>query len=190
MIGATVLLHGITLARFCANSFLVTGFIMVQAVMLRGAVSVRPTAAKAAGRPRAVVARPALGAARPCPAPRVTTPRTAQLGVSSRRLLRSVSVSASAEEKSAISLDWKEGDPTNYTLGILGDLHVDPRDLDHTYEGREHMKAILTSSPNPFLVSLGDLGESKDCTESKQLYAGTTDCFKLVREYLDGFETK
>merc|ERR1719327_2525872 len=41
---------------------------------------------------------------------------------------------------------------------------------------------------NPdFVVSLGDLGESKDCTESKQLYAGTTECFKLVREYFDGF---
>ena len=39
-----------------------------------------------------------------------------------------------------------------------------------------------------FLVSLGDLGESKDCTESKQLYAGTTECFKLVRDYFDGFE--
>ena len=41
---------------------------------------------------------------------------------------------------------------------------------------------------NPdFVVSLGDLGESKDCTESKQLYAGTTPCFKLVRDYFDGF---
>ena len=40
---------------------------------------------------------------------------------------------------------------------------------------------------NPdFLVSLGDLGESKDCTETKQLYAGTTECFKLVRDYFDG----
>ena len=70
-----------------------------------------------------------------------------------------------------------------YRVAILGDLHVDPRDLDHTMEGREHMKAH-----NPdFVVSLGDLGESKDCTESKQLYAGTTPCFKLVRDYFDGF---
>ena len=36
-------------------------------------------------------------------------------------------------------------------------------------------------------VSLGDVGESKDCTQTKQLYAGTTACFKLVREFLDGF---
>ena len=60
---------------------------------------------------------------------------------------------------------------------------MDPRDTEHLLEGREHMKAT-----NPdFLVSLGDLGESKDCTETKQLYAGTTECFKLVRDYFDGF---
>jgi len=52
------------------------------------------------------------------------------------------------------------------------------------------MKSILKASPNPFLVSLGDLGESKDCTGSGSLYAGTTECFTLVREFLDGFETK
>jgi len=70
-----------------------------------------------------------------------------------------------------------------YTIAIFGDLHVDPRDTEHLMEGREHMKAT-----NPdFLVSLGDLGESKDCTETKQLYAGTTECFKLVRDYFDGF---
>jgi hypothetical protein len=37
-------------------------------------------------------------------------------------------------------------------------------------------------------VSLGDLGESKDCNETKQLFSGTTPCFNLVREFLDGFE--
>lgn len=85
---------------------------------------------------------------------------------------------------------FEENDPSNFTIAILGDLHIDPRDLAHTYEGRDHMNAILKDAPNPFLVSLGDLGESKDCTESKQLYAGTTDCFKLVRDYLDGFVSK
>jgi len=77
-----------------------------------------------------------------------------------------------------------------FNLAILGDLHVDPRDLAHTLEGRDHFKAVMKDKPNPFLVSLGDLGESKDCTQTKQLYAGTSDCFKLVREYLDGFEVK
>jgi len=80
-------------------------------------------------------------------------------------------------------------DPSAYTVAILGDLHIDPRDLDHTFEGREHMKKALDESAtsNKFLVSLGDLGESKDCTETKQLFSGTTPCFQLAREILDGF---
>ena len=47
--------------------------------------------------------------------------------------------------------------------------------------------AIHPSNPPFAQVSLGDVGESKDCTQTKQLYAGTSECFKLVREYLDGF---
>jgi len=74
-----------------------------------------------------------------------------------------------------------------YTLAILGDLHLDPRDLDQSYEGRGHMKAILDEGPNPFVVSLGDLGESKDCTQTQQLFSGTSECFKLTREFFDGF---
>jgi hypothetical protein len=34
-------------------------------------------------------------------------------------------------------------DPTAFALGILGDLHMDPRDLEHSFEGREHIKAVL-----------------------------------------------
>lgn len=81
-------------------------------------------------------------------------------------------------------------DPTSFAVGILGDLHIDPRDMEHTYEGREHVKKTLEGYPRTFLVSLGDLGESKDCTQTKQLFSGTTPCFKLAREYLDGFGTK
>jgi len=83
-------------------------------------------------------------------------------------------------------------DPTAYTVGILGDLHLDPRDMEHTYEGRDHMKKVLETEglKNKFLVSLGDLGESKDCTQTKQLFAGTTPCFNLAREYFDGFGVK
>ena len=81
-----------------------------------------------------------------------------------------VKVSATAvTEPTKLVMD--PNDPTNYTVAILGDLHIDPRDTEHSYEGRDHVKAILDAAPNPFLVSLGDLGESKDCTETKQLYA-------------------
>jgi len=103
---------------------------------------------------------------------------------------RARTLTVRAKESDEIpSLDWDPTDPAAYTIGILGDLHVDPRDLEHTMEGREHMKSHLKDAPNKFLVSLGDLGESKDCTQTQQLYAGTTDCFNLVRDYLDGFET-
>jgi len=39
-------------------------------------------------------------------------------------------------------------------------------------------------------VSLGDLGESKDCTGSGSLFAGTTECHKLAAEYLNGYGEK
>ena len=63
-----------------------------------------------------------------------------------------------------------DASPTLYTLGIVGDLHLDPRTMDDHYEGRGHIKAALDEADhNQFIVSLGDLGESKDCTETKQL---------------------
>jgi len=75
-----------------------------------------------------------------------------------------------------------------FTLAILGDLHLDPRDLDHSYEGREHFKQIFAETDSSkFVVSLGDLGESKDCTGSGSLFAGTSECFDLARDFLDGF---
>ena len=65
---------------------------------------------------------------------------------------------------------------------------MDPRDLDHSYEGRSHFKEIFDSADTEkFVVSLGDLGESKDCTGSGSLFAGTSECFKLCRDFLDGF---
>lgn len=60
--------------------------------------------------------------------------------------------------------------------------------VDH-YEAREHFTKILKERPGPHscVVSLGDIGESKSVDETKQLFSGTSGCFKLVREYLDGF---
>ncbi len=105
-------------------------------------------------------------------------------------------------------------DDSAFTLAILGDLHLDPRDLgtpapgqpvrwhawsarltacmlraDDSYTGREHFRSIIADAPRPFTVSLGDLGESKDCTQTQQLFSGTTPCFELARDYLDGFGT-
>ena len=67
-------------------------------------------------------------------------------------------------------------------------LQLDPRDLDHSFEGREHFKEIFKATEgNKFVCSLGDLGESKDCTGSGSLFAGTSECFTLTRDFLDGF---
>ena len=50
-----------------------------------------------------------------------------------------------------------------YTIGILGDLHLDPRFMDDHLEGREHFEPIFNGGTrsNSVVVSLGDLGESK-----------------------------
>lgn len=79
-----------------------------------------------------------------------------------------------------------------FTIAILGDLHLDPRYmLDHE-KGRDHFMPIVTDGgvprKNTAVVSLGDLGESKSVDETKQLFAGTSKCFKLAREYLDGYK--
>jgi hypothetical protein len=89
--------------------------------------------------------------------------------------------SAPAARVAAATMAHDLSDPHAFTLGVLGDLHMDPRDLDDSFLGREHIKAVLDTSPRPFVASLGDLGESKDCTQTQQLFSGTTPCFELVR---------
>ena len=71
------------------------------------------------------------------------------------------------------------------------DPQLDPRDLDHSFEGREHFKKIFAETDtSKFVVSLGDLGESKDCTGSGSLFAGTSECFDLAGDYLRGYGEK
>ena len=76
-----------------------------------------------------------------------------------------------------------------YTVAILGDLHLDPRFMDDHIEGRKHfLENVFKGGKNECVVSLGDLGESKAVWEgSAELFAGTTKCFELSRDYLDGF---
>ena len=47
----------------------------------------------------------------------------------------------------------------------LGDLHMDPRDLEHSFEGREHVKAVLANEENTFVVGAQQLSyfASKCC---------------------------
>ena len=83
----------------------------------------------------------------------------------------------------------------SFTIAILGDLHLDPRYMEDHTVGREHFLPLLTGKDGlpkkkSCVVSLGDLGESKSVrpAETKELFAGTSECFKLARDYLDGFK--
>jgi len=76
-----------------------------------------------------------------------------------------------------------------FTVAILGDLHLDPRYMEDHVNGREHFRPILEDGkrPNSCVVSLGDLGESKSVDQTKQLFAGTSACFKLSSDYLKSY---
>jgi len=93
--------------------------------------------------------------------------------------------------------DKYRDDPTAFTIGILGDLHIDPRKFDDYDTGRSHFLPIFDAAKsthppsNVALVSLGDLGESKNCdhnpTMPTELYAGTTLCHETAAEFLGSF---
>ena len=59
------------------------------------------------------------------------------------------------------------GSPDEFVVGVLGDLHMDPRKMEDYEMGRGHWLPILEEGKaqcgdsNVALVSLGDLGESK-----------------------------
>lgn len=122
------------------------------------------------------------------------------------RRLRDISSGGSMSLRSQkMEGDWSQGmfpdlealenDPTAFRVGILGDLHIDPRKLDEYDEGRAHWIPILEEAKekhgNVALVSLGDLGESKNCGQNPdlpaELFAGTTICHEIASEYLGSF---
>jgi hypothetical protein len=81
-----------------------------------------------------------------------------------------------------------------FTVGILGDLHMDPRFMEDYETGRRHWLPIFKQAKekhgNVALVSLGDLGESKSVRpkETSELFAGTTACHELAAGYLGSFD--
>lgn len=80
-----------------------------------------------------------------------------------------------------------------FTVAVLGDLHMDPRKMEDYEIGRQQFIPILDEAKskhgNVALVSLGDLGESKSVRpdETSELFAGTTECHELAAEYLGSF---
>jgi hypothetical protein len=88
-----------------------------------------------------------------------------------------------------------EQDPTAFSVAILGDLHIDPRKMEDYEMGREQWLQVFENerktTKNIALMSLGDLGESKNCDHNElnpaELFAGTTLCHELAAEYLGSF---
>jgi hypothetical protein len=82
----------------------------------------------------------------------------------------------------------------DYAVGILGDLHMDPRILDEYILGRDQLydALMLHVGAQHVLVSLGDLGETKPCGHNpnnpSELYSGTSQCHELAAEYLQSFQ--
>lgn len=110
---------------------------------------------------------------------------------------RSQNLDADVWLEKAVQATMDEGgfDESSFLVGILGDLHIDPRKLDEYSEGRNHFLPIFERAKeahgNVALVSLGDLGESKNCDHNEanpsELFAGTTLCHEMAAEFLRGF---
>lgn len=111
--------------------------------------------------------------------PSVSLAFTAPLGSFVRGKVSSVSVSSSSTDE--------------FTVGVLGDLHIDPRFFEDYETGREQWKKVLedpkSTHGNVAIVSLGDLGESKSIRpkDTSELFAGTTECHEMAAEFLGSF---
>ena len=70
-------------------------------------------------------------------------------------------------------------DKKEFSIGVLGDLHLDEGDMALHNIGRDQMAKFLEGAVNPHLVSLGDLGAYGS--------AGTTKSFEFSKEYLGSF---
>lgn len=92
---------------------------------------------------------------------------------------------------SASSTSLNSGD--EFVVGVLGDLHIDPRKMEDYETGRGHFLPIIEEAKSKGvsagLVSLGDLGESKSVRpdETSELFAGTTECHEMAAGFLGSF---
>ena len=82
---------------------------------------------------------------------------------------------------------------SEFLVGVLGDLHIDPRKMEDYETGRSQWLPIFEEAKgehgNVAIVSLGDLGESKSVRpeETAELFAGTTECHEIAAEFLNSF---
>jgi hypothetical protein len=88
-------------------------------------------------------------------------------------------------------------DPYSFIVPILGDLHIDPRKMEDYEIGRKQILSVIKDAKakvgdnNVAVVSLGDLGESKNCDHNPdnpfELFAGTTKCHEMAADFLGSF---
>lgn len=82
-----------------------------------------------------------------------------------------------------------------FCVGVLGDLHIDPRKMEDYEVGRSQWLPIIDEAKaahgNVAVCSLGDLGESKNCDHNpanpSELFAGTTICHETAADFLGSF---
>eukprot|EP00526_Cylindrotheca_closterium_P006514 CAMPEP_0113633518 /NCGR_PEP_ID=MMETSP0017_2-20120614/17444_1 /TAXON_ID=2856 /ORGANISM="Cylindrotheca closterium" /LENGTH=605 /DNA_ID=CAMNT_0000544161 /DNA_START=181 /DNA_END=1998 /DNA_ORIENTATION=+ /assembly_acc=CAM_ASM_000147 len=107
---------------------------------------------------------------------------------------RSQLVDANQWLEAAVKSTLDEGgfDDSSFLVGILGDLHIDPRKMEDYEDGKNDWKPIFEAAKeahgNTCVVSLGDLGESKNCDHNEvnpsELFAGTTLCHEMAADFL------
>jgi len=109
--------------------------------------------------------------------------------------LRSFGLSRASRAGGARGLAKMASD--EFVVGVLGDLHIDPRKMEDYETGRAHWLPIVEEAKakcgdtNVAMVSLGDLGESKNCDHNpandQELFAGTTLCHEMAADFLGSF---
>ena len=124
---------------------------------------------------------------------RTTTTTSLGVGVGGSYLdsLSSTSNTGGSSSSSTTLVNGDGAAGSEFLVGVLGDLHIDPRKMEDYERGRQHWKQIFDQAKAQgiaatALVSLGDLGESKSVRphETTELFAGTTECHMLAAEYL------
>lgn len=116
-----------------------------------------------------------------------------RLVIASAILIGHAAAFAPSAGRSSIRTSLNAGD--EFVVGVLGDLHIDPRKMEDYGVGKSHFMPIFDEAKekhgNVALVSLGDLGESKNCDHNpesdSELFAGTTQCHEMASEFLSSF---
>ena len=126
---------------------------------------------------------------------RYNQPSTMKFTILSIILPTTAAFAPGASNRAAARTSLRAGND-EYVVAIVGDLHIDPRKMEDYGVGRSHFQPIFEQAKSDgkgvSLVSLGDLGESKNCEHNpesdSELFAGTTQCHEMAAEFLSSFD--